>query len=44
MSMQYCTFCDRWIDTDYNAEHFPHNDDTEGDFSGASEDATWGGR
>ena len=22
MSMQYCHKCDRYIDTDYNAEHF----------------------
>lgn len=25
MSMQYCDVCDRMIDTDFNAEHFPHD-------------------
>ena len=44
MSMQYCDVCDRVIDTDFNAEHFPHDVDSEGDFSGAGEDETWGGR
>lgn len=32
MSMMYCVYCDKQIDTDYNAEHFEEceleNDDT----------------
>ena len=29
MSIQYCNYCDRKIDTDNDAEHFDSADDTE---------------
>jgi len=29
MSIQYCDYCDRYIDTDFQAEHFDSSDDTE---------------
>jgi len=27
MSVQYCEYCNKYIDTDFNAEHFDCSDD-----------------
>jgi len=29
MSIQFCNYCNRYIDTDLQAEHFDSSDDTE---------------
>ncbi len=29
MSIQYCSYCNRYIDTDFDAEHFDSADDCE---------------
>ena len=29
MSVMYCEHCDKYIDTDFNAEHFDENGDCE---------------